>query len=832
MNTLLRKEIRMLLPVFAAALVLAIVPVWLLPVDRLNPGAIPSLLFFFGVMMIALSSFGREVGLKTIPFILAQPLERARIWRTKIAVLAVFLAVAFAAWWYSTGLRSILHPELRRMPELLAFSGVSVATYAAGGVWMTLLLRQIIAAFWLAILIPGGIGIAMEAMGATDRVVLIALGFYSAAAFFLARRQFLHFQDTAWTGGNVTFARRRAIATVALRRERGPWRALLRKELALHEVTLAGMAALFVLHLGVMALRKVGIHNFGQMTRLALESFSLFWVVVPLVAGSQSVAEERQIGTLDGALCLPISRRAQFAIKLVFVLVLGGLVSATLMRVAEGIGSVIGAGTGNVVGDAFEYGHMVTLFLLLSLFSFYASTLTRSVVQALAAGVLVAVVFWRLAAITDRPVQFPVIGRQLWQAMAYPAVTLAIICLAYGNFKWLLESGRRWLKNALVLTAVIVFASGAAAAVYHRVWELAMPLEGAHGPARLPLGKPVTFRARWGNAVAAILPDGRLWLDRVVYGGRPTASGGYFAPGSNWVDVALLAEETVAIRSDGTLWVSEKLGWRETLAQYVQESGWQNVARFSAYSVVLLKRDGTLWSLGPDAFSPDRLVKNRRAGFWSVGTNIFKGDYPGLRAAAPRQAGSDRDWARMIEWNGFIYAWKRDGDAWAWHQPEPREAWTNRRLPALDHLQFRSVSPSGLAIWIRDDGTLWWHRMVAVGNKRAGPELVQIGKDSDWMAVVSGPDLLALKTDGSQWKWKPLPYGESINSVLQEAPDRLGRHNDWVGLAYWMDQSVALAADGTIWGWPRQDRNSGDSDAWLAPSRRPARIENILDARE
>ncbi len=81
-----------------------------------------------------------------------------------------------------------------------------------------------------------------------------------------------------------------------------------------------------------------------------------------------------------------------------------------------------------------------------------------------------------------------------------------------------------------------------------------------------------------------LLPDGRLWVDRIAYdpgrlilsfaeteasgtfsdfgirlGGRwLSLSGNSVVPGSNWVDAAVSFRETVAIRSDGTLWVSER----------------------------------------------------------------------------------------------------------------------------------------------------------------------------------------------------------------------------------------------------------------------------------
>ncbi|HWI58777.1 MAG TPA: hypothetical protein VNZ22_16245, partial [Bacillota bacterium] len=99
MKTLLVKEIRLLLPAYGAALLLATVPVWLLPTTYGSTIPAPAFYAFcFGAVMLALSSFGREFSLKTFPLILAQPLERRRIWWTKVALLGAAMATVLTAW--------------------------------------------------------------------------------------------------------------------------------------------------------------------------------------------------------------------------------------------------------------------------------------------------------------------------------------------------------------------------------------------------------------------------------------------------------------------------------------------------------------------------------------------------------------------------------------------------------------------------------------------------------------------------------------------------------------------------------------------------------------
>jgi ABC-type transport system involved in multi-copper enzyme maturation permease subunit len=856
----------MLMPAFMGAMTLAVLPAWLLPMQ--NSGQFVGWLYLFGVMMLGVSSFGREIGLKTVPFMLAQPLDRSRVWWTKIAVLGISTALVFGAWCVSLA----LSPQELYLRDLGVNSSEGVAVLAlvvtvltSGGVWMTLLLRQMAAAFWLANLIPVVLSIAIKAIGGADWMVFAALGLYAVTAFFSARWQFLHLQDTGWSGGVLTLSRTKVVQETSLVRECVPWRALFRKELKLQEFTLAGIAALFVLHLGAIALRRSGGHAFGETTRLALEAFGMVWIVVPFVAGSQSVAEERQYGTLDGLLCLPVSRRAQFCIKLGFVLVLGGLVSASLLCGAEAIGSAMGAGTGNdVVGNIFEFAHVVVVFLALSLLGFYASTLTRSVAQSLAAGAVVGGAYFLIGSFARQPFGEDAFGVRLWPAAAGPMLAVTALWLSYGNFKWAFETGRRWRWNFLVLTAVVIVASASATVVYHRAWgawEWFAPMEGVHGQAVLPSRKPVVLHTLWGNAIAAVLPDGRLWLDRVVDGRRPTVSGGYFAAGSNWADVALLAEESVAIRSDGTLWVSEKPGWQDHLVQFGTDTDWQSVEPYFGYSVILLKHDGTLWEWGPGTTPIHVNAFRRGAKTWSLGTNTFKsypgklwilgtnnfeGEYPGLRAFfTPLRIGSDSGWARMILGGRDIFAWKRNGDAWALSY-QTNGQWGQVRDPVVDNIKVKSFNQWGPHLWVLEDGTLWWHRAMFapasnVRNARAGlsvpgagPELMQIGTDSDWAQIASGQRLLGLKTDGTVWKWKPFLDRVSVAVPLRQAPTRFGKHSDWIGVGFFEGQSAALSADGTLWRLPSadapQERERADSDEWLAPSDRPSQIENILDS--
>src|ERR1035438_7946372 len=153
MNPLVKKEIRLLLPSFIVAVLLAMVQGITRPYDFY----VASLLFF-GLTIMALTTIGRETSLNTFSLLMSQPTERMRIWQTKLSVLAgafltVFIVwlVAFGiAWWTS----SVDADAAENSYNLfIAICLIATATFT-GGLWTTLLLRQIAGAFWLTLLVP------------------------------------------------------------------------------------------------------------------------------------------------------------------------------------------------------------------------------------------------------------------------------------------------------------------------------------------------------------------------------------------------------------------------------------------------------------------------------------------------------------------------------------------------------------------------------------------------------------------------------------------------------------------------------------------------------
>jgi len=223
-------------------------------------------------LMIALSSFGREFAMGTFPGLLALPLTRARIWWIKIGVLSAALAAIFGTFYFAAtyliSLPGDRSNSLYGMGEPANFTTVATVCVAifASGLWTTLLLRQMMAAFWFALLVPAAILTVILWNGGTAATAEIVLGLYSIAGFVWAWRQFYRAQEVAWTGGEINLPdwQSTSAAKGASGRNYRPLAAFVWKEIRLYREALLGMAGLFVLHLGVVVVRKIAPGNPGS----------------------------------------------------------------------------------------------------------------------------------------------------------------------------------------------------------------------------------------------------------------------------------------------------------------------------------------------------------------------------------------------------------------------------------------------------------------------------------------------------------------------------------------------------------------------------------------
>jgi ABC-type transport system involved in multi-copper enzyme maturation permease subunit len=861
MNAFVRKEVRLLLPNFLVALLLSF-SVWLMPNHTNSQDSWRTFLTIFPfllcpamVVMLALDSFGREISGGTLTHLLAQPIPRHSIWWTKVLLLAGALLIVLTVWAVSFRFHfwnQMAVPERSAWKDTMLLAPALFALVAfSGGLWSVLLLRQVAAAFWFTLIVPSAI--LLLVMKVTDwdpalfRSTLIgALIFYSVAGFFFARRLFLQAQDLKPSSGEIALPRWRAwnwrLASVDDRRRWRPRAALWRKEFQLHQSQFVLAGVLLLLHLVVIAARRVVDANSSPALDFVLLTFWVLWLFMPLLVGCTAVAEERKLGTLEGQLCLPATRRRQFIIKFVSTLMLSVLFGALMPLLLE---------RGLISPDVPPL-QLAGLAALIGAMAFYASTLARNTLQSLAPGMLgVLLVMMILNVAAHRQNLF---GVALWPwplvyLIGAPAFAIAFVGLMYWNFKRVLVGGMVWRRNAQVLLITLIGVTTVTATLYHRVWELLTAIEPPHGPAVAALDERTTMRLEgWRPLVE--LSDGRVWFVRMGQwdenGMRSAINGGLrgaFLEGTNWAKIIATARDLLGVQKDGSLWIAEESEnspgmspKRSTghirMTRVGADNDWTNAAVYQNLSVLLLKTDGTLWEFGPQP-----RPKNRAP--------------TGLHAFTPERLGAESDWISLSTDNRRIFLGQRDGRFWVWPKYSHVDTNTLTLRPGLILHRAPDLDPSDPpSLWVHwdrgtaqigvlPDGTLRVTGGPQFRPRRAGEKLdpqgyyAPLGKEHDWRAVAGfhNQTPVTLKADGTIWKWE-FP-GDLITNPGSAAATKLSTHSDWVAISEGWSGVFTLARDGSLWLWRFENPYRSPNDYFLLRvSRRPQRLGNIFGTKE
>jgi hypothetical protein len=796
MNPLIRKETRLLLLAWIAALVVAAMPVWWW---RDSEGA---LLVFFGatILTLALSPFGEEMSYGTFSLLLVQPEERRRFWGIKTGLLAVALVSAWTLFAFCLWSAPVYRNDLA---GLLKTSALMTLLAFSGGLWTTLLLRDMVTSFFCACIVPALIGAAtILSVGhwidlENDRLTTIlcwVLAAYAAAGFWWARRLFLGAQDVGWSGGQISLAVRGvSLRWLAFEIKGGQnrWTALVKKELQLQEVTMVLIPLLALLYLATLAIHHFAPHWSGE--ELILVVPAIWLAAVPLVIGCVAVAEERRLNTLDSLLCLPISKGASFTVKLAVALALGILLGGVIPSVLLGM---CGPRPLDFVQEALEVAAVTTGV------AFYASTMSRGLLQAIPTALcipaLIGIAFSLGLRIFGIGEAMEVQRYWTIAVLAWPAMTFTFVWLAFQNYKRFQIGWRVWVENLTRTSAVLGCVVLVAIAIFDRPWELLMPLEPRHGPARLTGTGRASIEAS-ESGLRILLPDGRLWIGET--GSSAKGISGGFVRGSNWVGVAAGSEGAVAIQSDGTLW---RIRNSSDLRQIGSDSDWKEIAGY-AHAFNALKQDGTLWIA-------------------TYATNIIP---------APLRVGADSDWVD-IKGRDFV---KRDGSKWGWkttpigvHGQRFYSAGLARNTWNTEGTNWSSMAGWDPRLLIRSDGSLWVSGNLPskiFGEKvRPGEhqQAVRVGTKSDWVALSGGGwPCVALEADGTLWTMEPgLTKRPSKYADWLAATEGYGDHGG----------TWALAKDGTLSCWNEfncRAYSTGLGEIFLGPSRRPVFSVNILD---
>jgi hypothetical protein len=525
----------------------------------------------------------------------------------------------------------------------------------------------------------------------------------------LAWRQFLGAEDIVrwnWTASLEDFRPRRSLVAAKPRHWK-PLLTLFRREISLHQVSLLIACGILLFHLIDLGLRAFGGLSQGSDALFILEGAPLLWLSLPWIIGGTAVAEERRQGTLESELCLPVTRRRQFAVKLVVAVALGVFLGVIVPFAVEAIGMAFDINSTLFAGELrfwdrdnalvklftpiygpiwarfepavfrvlLEFFYWVAVAVISSLLAFSCSTLARHTLQSLAA---TAILGASLALFVVWSLGQPILGTgALFLLIAGPVLLATLVRLGLRNYQTLMPEQRLWLRSVATIGIAALLVETATAFVYPRPWEWLFPPEPRPGPHRLQ-GSVVPLLCGGQERLLALLPDGRIW--------RAT----------NYV------KEVVITPGRDTWMFDRNEKWAPTNGEFL-DGQWNDLVCFESNAVYALKSDGTLWSI------------------WSLG-GVLQFD----------QLGSDSDWRSIASGGRRMFGWKKDGSRWVWGiSDEPRRAATGP-----DEIQRSARELADISL---------------------GPPT----RRSDWIFITYfGDTLTALAADGAVCAWRdpPLTY--------------------------------------------------------------------------
>lgn len=226
-------------------------------------------------------------------------------------------------------------------------------------------------------------------------------------------------------------------------------------------------------------------------------------------------------------------------------------------------------------------------------------------------------------------------------------------------------------------------------------------------------------------------------------------------------------------------------------------------------STVALRSDGTLWVWGdnilPD-FTPSPIV-----GLIGLGPSVSGSN-------TPTQIGTGYTWSKIAVGERFFVALRSDGTMWTTGRNEYGQLGlgdtTDRNVLTQigsDSNWSKIFAGDSVFMAIKSNGTLWATGLniegqLAVGDNTDRSVLTQVGSDTNWDMVSSaGGYTMAIKTNGTLWAaggggLKPNmglgapTIGSDVTSFTQ-----VGSDTNWSLVQVGSSHTLALKTDGTLW---------------------------------
>jgi len=309
----------------------------------------------------------------------------------------------------------------------------------------------------------------------------------------------------------------------------------------------------------------------------------------------------------------------------------------------------------------------------------------------------------------------------------------------------------------------------------------------------------------WYYTAFLLAPDGSVWgWGDNSYGGgllAGNASGqSWPAPRrlgneADWINLAITHNSVVLLRRDGTLWAWHPTG-TNGLPGYPKlfstNAGWRSIQNGVSH-VLALRENGSLWAWGQNNYGQ-------------------VGDGTTNNHTAPVPIGTNRNWRALAPGAFHNLGVQSNGTLWYWGRIDPNQPITMSPTNTLAPAQYGTetnwvtvASGDYHSVAQKADGSFWFMGPnVPSMTRQPSPSnaIVRFGPIGEVRQLAGGGmHCLALLADGSLVGWGNDYQGALAGRMSDSEPVPISRRRDWVGTWAGGPASFALAENGTLWTW-------------------------------